>query len=338
MTSLATIYRPYFPVGAAVEPETLTTQGSLLVSQVNSVVAENAMKWECIHPSSGSGPAAYDFRRADTIVEFASRHGWSVRGHNLVWHQQCPSWVFQEGAGSASRERVLGRMREHIAALLVHFRGSVYCWDVVNEALSERAGSWRVDSPWFRAAGAEVDGTGVPEYVLRAFQYARAADPSVQLFYNDYRIESGDKLRGALELVRALRSKGLIDGVGIQGHWTIFEPDPEDVRHAIVSFASLGVKVQITELDLSVFRSGDSASLPALPSELERRQAKQYGALFKVFREEAQAGRLSGVTFWGIADDHTWLDDYPVKGRKDWPLLFDTAQRPKSAYGTVTQW
>ena len=203
--SLATMYQAYFPIGAAVEPESLVTQGSLLAAQVNSLVAENAMKWERIHPLKGTDASSYNFTGADAIVAFAQEHGMQVRGHNLVWHQQVPDWVFKGESGPATKAEVLSRMRSHIDALLAHFRGTIYCWDVVNEALADGAGTWR-DSLWYRTAGSDEDG-------------------------------------------------------------------------------------------------------------------------------EAQAHHLTGVTFWGIADDHTWLDYFPVKGRKDWPLLFDTHHRPKAPSG-----
>lgn len=336
--SLASVYKSYFPVGAAVEPSTLVSQGDLLATQVDSLVAENAMKWERIHPIRGDVSSSYDFTGADQIVAFAREHGMKVRGHTLVWHDQVPGWVFQGQVGQATRDEVLSRMREHISTLLAHFHGEVYCWDVVNEALSDGPGIWRTDSPWFTSAGALEHGTGVPEFLQKAFQYARSADPAVKLFYNDFGIEAGEKLDKALALVKALKDMGLVDGVGIQGHWSVFGPDADTVRHAIDSFASLGVEVQITELDISVHRWRDSSSLTELTPGLAAAQADLYGSYFKVFRDEAQAHRLTGVTLWGIADDHTWLDDFPVKGRKDWPLLFDIHHQPKNAFWTVARW
>ena len=346
MPSLAALYRAYFPIGAAVEPQTLVTQRDLLTAQVNSLVAENQMKWERIHPRSGNSASSYNFYGADAIVAFAKEHGMRLRGHVLVWHQQCPRWVFRGAKGTATREEVLERMRDHITTLLGRFKGAVSAWDVVNEAVSD-SGTWRVDSPWFQAAGDDEDGDGIPDYIVKAFEFARSADPTAKLFYNDYNIETGEKLEKAFILVKALKEKGLIDGVGIQGHWSIYSPDAETVRRAIERFASLGLDVEITELDLSVYRWGDSSSLAELPPDLQRKQAARYGALFKVFREESGEGdasagsgkgKLTGVTFWGIADDHTWLDTFPVPGRKDWPLLFDTAHQPKEAFRAVAQW
>jgi endo-1,4-beta-xylanase len=336
--SIALLYELFFRIGAAVEPASLAAQGDLLVAQVNGLVCENAMKWERIHPDPGDGQASYRFADADTIVAFAAKHAMRLRGHTLVWHRQVPDWVFREpGGGAASEELVLERMRNHIRTLLVRYRGAVCCWDVVNEALADDGG-WRTDSGWYRTAGSDNDGDGIPDYIVHAFAYAREADPSVKLFYNDYGIESGDRRESAYRLAKALAARGLIDGVGIQGHWSIYAPDEKTVEAAIERFSSLGLAVEITELDLSVYRWGDVGSLPGLPPELGRLQAARYGALFRVFREQAVAGRLQGVTFWGIADDHTWLDTFPVKGRKDWPLLFDERHQPKPAFWSVAQW
>jgi endo-1,4-beta-xylanase len=339
--SLAGLYESYFPIGAAVSVQTLHTQEKLLSAQVNSLTAENAMKWSLIHPRPGNDPDAYAFSRADEIVAFAGKRGMTVRGHTLVWHQQVPDWVFagSDGRpGTATKAEVLARLSDHIVTLLDHFQGRVYCWDVVNEALSDGFTTWRTDSPWHQIAGSDEDGDGLPDYIVKAFELARAADPSVKLFYNDYNIESGIKLEKAFELAKALKAKGLIDGIGIQGHWSLYNPEAEDVRQAIDRFCSLGLEVQITELDMSAFRWGDGSSLEQFPSELAERQAVRYGELFRVFRELASSAKFSGVTFWGMADDYTWLDNFPVKGRKDWPLLFDTNHMPKKAFWAVARW
>jgi endo-1,4-beta-xylanase len=337
--SLAGAYEPYFLIGSAVDPDFLQSLGGLLARQVNSLTAENDMKWERLHPLPGNDPEAYAFSRADEIVHFAAERGMKVRGHTLVWHRQVPDWVFRGPGGlPAAQAQVLERLREHIGTVLTHFQGRVYCWDVVNEALSDGAGKWRQDSLWQKTAGRDEDADGLPDYLVRAFEYARAADPRALLFYNDYGIEAGAKHEKAVSLVRSLKARGLIDGVGIQGHWSIHDPDPEQVGQAIRRFASLGLEVHITELDLSVFRWGDCSSLAELPAELAEQQAHAYGELFAVLREQAGPGGLTSVSFWGLADDHTWLDDFPVRGRKDWPLPFDTEHRPKKAFWAVIQW
>jgi endo-1,4-beta-xylanase len=337
--SLAQAYRSFFPIGAAVEPAVILSHAELLVGQVNGLVAENAMKWERIHPFAGDDSASYSYADADAISDFAAAHEMKLRGHTLVWHNQTPKWVFENTDGSPiAKEELHARVEGHIRNLLAHFRGKIYCWDVVNEALSDGPEIWRTNSPWHRIAGSDDDGDGIPGYIVKAFRAARTADPAVKLFYNDYNIDAGSKLEKAAMLAQKLKALGLIDGIGIQGHWSLYSPDEESVRLAIRRFSSLGLEVQITELDLSVFRRGDASSLQSLPPSLEELQAARYGALFRVFREEAAAGNLSGVTFWGIADDHTWLDDFPVKSRKDWPLPFDSSQKPKKAFKAITNW
>lgn len=340
--SLAVLYKPYFPIGAAVSPDILDLEGSFIASQFDSLVAENDMKWSVIHPLAGNKPADYNFGPADQIVAFAQKHGMLVRGHNLVWYQQVPNWVFEGPDGkalSATREELLSRLKGHIDTLLDHFRGKVYCWDVVNEGLSDGDHLWRENSPWYKIDGKARPGDdGVPDYIVKAYEYARQADPNVKLFYNDYNIESGSKLEKALHLAKVLKSKGLLDGIGIEGHWQIQSVDPQAVRHAIDAFAALGLQVQITELDLSVYQWGDDSSLPSLPPDREALQAKMYGELFKVFREEGEAHKLTGVTFWGVADNHTWLDNFPVGGRTDWPLLFNAHLQPKPAFWAVAKW
>ncbi len=340
--SLAALYKPYFPIGAAVGDQLLDQEGPFIASQFDSLVAANDMKWAIIHPVPGNKPADYNFAQADAIVAFAQKHGMLVRGHNFVWHQQVPDWVFEGADGrplSATKAEVLARLKEHITTLIDHFRGKVYCWDVVNEALSDGDHVWREDSPWYKTAGTSSKGDdGVPDYIIKAYEYARQADPNVKLFYNDYNIESGPKFEHALQLARILKAKGLLDGIGIQGHWQIQSVDPEAVRHAIDSFAALGLQVQITELDLSVYRWGDDSSLSSLPADREALQTKDYGELFKVFREEGAAGKLTGVTFWGVTDADTWLNNFPVGGRTDWPLLFDAKLRPKPAFWAVAKW
>ncbi|HUJ76890.1 MAG TPA: endo-1,4-beta-xylanase, partial [bacterium] len=310
MPSLAAVYKSLLPIGAAVDPYGFSINGDLLAAQVSSLVAENAMKWQSIHPRPGNDPSSYSFGGADAVVAFAQQHGMLVRGHTLVWHNQVPDWVFRGANGTATRAELLDRLQGHITTVLAHFKGSVYAWDVVNEAVSDGAGMWR-DTPWYQIDGADQNGDGIPEYIEKAYQWARAADPAAELFYNDYNIESGPKLEKAFTLVKALKARGLIDGVGIQGHWSIYSASPATVRAAIDRFASLGVKVQITELDLSLYQWGDTSSLDAPPADRLKAQADAYAGLFQVFRDEATAGKLTGVTFWGISDDHTWLDSFP---------------------------
>ena len=348
LPSLADAYCRYFPIGAAVDAESLSELGDLLTAQVSSVVPVHDMSWERIHPRPGSEPLSYDFSRADCVAAFASRRGMKLRGHTLVWHRQTPEWVFESPGVPATRPQVIRRMEDHISTVLAHFRDTVYCWDVVNQALSDGAGAWRTDSPWQRIAGADQDGDGVPDYITRAFAAARAGDPRARLFYSDDAIEDGSRRELVTAMVRALKVQGLIDGVGIQGHWSVTAPDPETVRQGIRHFASLGVEVQVTEMELSVYRRAVTPAMRGPTPRLLERQAARYAALFRVFREEARAGRLTGVTFAGISDgtarcDGTHAQDPtpdPARdqGRPDWPLLFDEHRRPKKAFWSIVKW
>ncbi len=337
--SLAAAYDQLFALGAAVEAQNLETSRELLQRHFHSLTAESEMKWGNIHPIPGDSEDSYRFTAADRIVDFALALGKKVRGHTLVWHQQAPSWIFESDDPKAerpSKPEIYARIEEHITTLLSRYRGKVYAWDVVNEALADSGGVWR-QSPWHLLAGDDDDGDGVPDYITVAFRAARRADPDARLFYNDYGIEAGIKLEHALALVEKLKQQGLIDGVGIQGHWSVFDPATDVVRAAIERFAALGLEVQITELDLSLFRYGDTARDTGSREDLRARQAERYASLFRMFREQARLGHLTGVTFWGVADNHTWLDFFPVPGRKDEPLLFDVDQRPKPAFFAVLE-
>ena len=291
------------------------------------------MKMGPIHPEEGR----YNWKDADAIVDFATAHGLRIRGHNLCWHEQTPSWLFKDAQGNdVSKEVLLQRLKDHITTVVSRYKGRIYAWDVVNEAVADNGGPDNTqilrNSPWYRICG--------DEFIAKAFEYAHAADPQAQLFYNDYNTERPEKRQRIYRLLKQLVDAGVpIAGVGIQGHWSIFEPSPDDLRATIDLFSGLGLKVQITELDISVYpwekerralRPGES---DAYTPQLQQQQADQYKKVFSVFRE--YKGRITGLTFWNISDKHTWLDDYPVRGRKNYPLLFDTAGQPKKAYREV---
>jgi endo-1,4-beta-xylanase len=203
---------------------------------------------------------------------------------------------------------------------------------VVNEAVDDDSARLLRRSAWYRICG--------DEFIIKAFEWAHEADPDAQLFYNDYNTERPEKRERVYRLLKQLvDAKVPITGVGLQGHWSIYEPSEKELTDAIHRFSSLGLKVQITELDMSVYpweknkrgrRPGES---DAYSPEQEARQAAQYAMVFSVFRKSS----ITGVTFWNVTDRHTWLDSYPVPGRKNYPLLFDTAGRPKKAYWKIVQ-
>nr|AAL06078.1 beta-1,4-xylanase [uncultured bacterium] len=323
--SLWQVYKDYFPIGAAVSPETIEFYDELLKKHFNSLTPENQMKWEIIHPT----PSTYRFEPADKIVEFAMENKMRVRGHTLVWHQQVPAWVFRDDNGNpVSKEVLLQRLKEHIMKVVGYYKGKVAVWDVVNEAISDNPSEFLRDAPWYKIGGEEV--------IEKAFIWAHEADPNALLFYNDYNLEEPIKRDKAYQLVKKLKEKGIpIHGVGIQGHWLLQWPTPEMLEESIKKFASLGVKVEITELDVSIYRDRyENANFSKNPPQdrLEI-QAQVYKRIFEVLRRNKNY--VSGVTFWGVTDGVTWLDFWPVRGRKDYPLIFDANQNPKKAFWEI---
>lgn len=321
--SLGQVYKEYFPIGAAVNSRTLLTHRDLIKKHFGSVTAENEMKFDHIQPFEG----VYTFDRADEIVDFARENDLMVRGHTLVWHNQAPAWVFKGDNGEpVSRAVLLHRMKEHIHAVVGRYKGAVYAWDVVNEAVSDREGFLRADSPWYKILG--------EDYIAKAFEYAHEADPEAKLFYNDYNAVNPDKRDKIYKLLKSLLDRGVpVHGIGIQAHWDIYGPSLADIEAAIKKYASLGLEVQITELDVSLFAWGDKSSFTEPPQEFLEKQARRYRELFELFRKHSDV--ITGVTFWGIADDSTWKDDFPVKGRNDWPLLFDDNHQPKKCFWEI---
>ncbi|WP_199613875.1 endo-1,4-beta-xylanase [Paenibacillus alkalitolerans] len=317
-------FKQHFLIGAAVNPMTLDTQRELLTHHFNSVTAENEMKFERLHPSEDQ----YTFDDANRLVEFAKANGMGVRGHTLVWHNQTPQWVFEDRNGSAvDRETLLARMKSHIETVVTRYKGSIYAWDVVNEAVSDKSGELLRTSKWLDIAG--------EDFIAKAFEYAHAADPGAQLFYNDYNESVPEKREKIYTLVKSLKEKGVpIHGIGLQAHWNLEHPTIDDIREAIERYASLGMKLHITELDVSVFRHDDRRTDLAAPNdEMLERQAERYKQFFQLFKEYSD--HIKSVTFWGAADDYTWLDNFPVNGRKNWPFLFDTEHKPKQSYWDV---
>ena len=323
-------YKDYFPVGVAVAPRSLKgADTGLIVEQFNSLTPENAMKMGPIHPEQNR----FVWQGPDEIVDFALQHGMKVRGHTLCWHNQTPKWFFTDSSGSqVNREVLLTRLKEHINAVVGRYKGKIYAWDVVNEAVPDTGNDIYRRSKFYEIIG--------EDYIEKAFEYAHAADPSAKLFYNDYNTESSAKREKIFQLMKKLKSKNVpVHGVGLQGHWSIYEPTAADLEKSITQFASLGLAVQITELDVSVYpkeherRERKSTDSSQLSAEMESKQAAQYKMIFDVFRK--YKGVVTGVTFWNVSDKSSWLDNFPVPNRKDYPLLFDQNNRPKKAFQSV---
>ncbi|WP_270168874.1 endo-1,4-beta-xylanase [Paenibacillus sp. SYP-B4298] len=322
--ALKELFQEDFHIGAAVNPSSMKKQEQLLSYHFNSITAENEMKFVSLQPEEGK----YTFEAADTLISFARKHGMAVRGHTLVWHNQTTGWVFEDSQGQpVSREVLLERMRSHIHTVVGRYKDSIYAWDVVNEAVADEGDQQLRPSRWLDIAG--------PEFIAKAFEYAHEADPNALLFYNDYNESDPLKRERIFQLVESLLKQGTpIHGIGLQAHWNLFAPSLEDIRAAIERYASLGLKLHLTELDMSVFEFHDRRTdlLRPDPSLLER-QAERYESIFRLLKEYRDY--IGSVTFWGAADDDTWLDYFPVQGRKNWPLLFDEQHRPKPAYERV---
>ena len=324
-------YKNFFPIGVAVTPRQLTDSGqrALILKHFNSLTAENAMKMGPIHPEENR----YDWTGADAIVNFAVANGLKVRGHNLCWHTQAPRWMFTDSSGKqVTKEVLLARLKAHIQTVVGRYKGKIYAWDVVNEAISDNPKEFLRNSLWYKICG--------EDFIAKAFEYAHEADPKAVLFYNDYNTEYPEKRQRIFNLLKKLRDAGVpVHAVGLQGHWSIKDPSQSMIKQAIDQYASLGIKVQVTELDVSVYTDGNiaeqagSAGATGFTKELQQQQDEQYGKFFQTFRENK--GVLTGITFWNLSDRYTWLDNFPVRGRKNYPLLFDKDLQPKSAYWNV---
>jgi endo-1,4-beta-xylanase len=341
-SSLKEAFKKDFLVGAAIgtdqalgkEPRAL----ELVAEQFNTITPENLLKWQEVHPQ----PQHYDFTAADKFVEFGRKHHMFIVGHNLVWHNQTPPWVFEGETGAAlTREALIARMREHIQSVVGRYRDQINGWDVVNEALADD-GSMR-KTKWQQTIG--------DEYLEDAFRFAHEADPKAELYYNDYNEWHPEKRRAIKALVQKLkREKIRIDGIGLQGHWGLDYPSTKEIDAMLSDYATLGVKLMITELDITVLPDPASARgaettrnvsarkelnpyPDGLPTSMQQRLAERYTEIFRIFVKHTD--HLVRVTFWGVHDGQSWRNNWPVRGRTDYPLLFDRQLHPKPAYNAV---
>ena len=343
-TSLKEAYKGDFRVGAAMNEAQITGQDArgvaLVTAQFNSISPENCLKWERVHPL----PGQYDFKLADRYVAFGEKNHMFVIGHCLVWHSQVPDWVFHDDKGNLlDRKALLARLKHHIYTVVGRYKGRIHSWDVVNEPIDED-GSMR-QSLWYKIIG--------EDYIAKAFRYAHEADPQAQLVYNDYSIENEAKRKGADALIAKLKAERVpITTVGLQGHYNLTWPSLDLLDATISGFAKLGVKVAMTELDMDVLppatrqQTADvtlkieqnpalNPYVNGLPDSVQQQLAKRYADLFAVFLKHRDV--VNRVTFWGVTDGDNWKNDWPVKGRTSYPLLFDRAGQPKPAYDAVIQ-
>jgi endo-1,4-beta-xylanase len=337
--SLSQKYADYFPIGSAVAGWHLDNMSQVLEQDFNHLTCENAMKMQDIHPAEGT----FDWTEADRIADFARQNGMKLTGHTLLWHRQTPAWMF-EGVTAfdpVSLETLKARLKAHIEALVDRYADVVDNWDVVNEAISDDAAKQYRDgteqSQWYELFGSE-------EYIYWAYKLTKdaleakqAGSSAGKLYYNEYVVtQKADKI---LELLAWLKTKGIqVDGVGFQSHENMTWPSVTDLQTAIDKFISAGYKVKISELDVTVYAdysTGQFVPAPAveLTAELEAKQAQRFSDLFALYRKNKE--HISSVSFWGLSDDQTWLDNEPVPGRNDFPLLYNDQHAPKAARAAI---
>ena len=291
------------------------------------------MKCEVIHPEWN----VYHFDLADQFVAYGRKHHMFIVGHTLIWHSQLSPFV----KNIQSRDSLLQFMTNHINTVAGRYDGKINSWDVVNEALNED-GTLR-NSIFLEKLG--------EDYIRIAFELAARAAPGAELYYNDYNIEQPLKRAGVIAMVKKLKASGTrIDGIGIQGHWSIKGPSLVDIENSILEYSALGLKVSFTELDLTclpnpwdltgadVNQNYENSPFMnpyphGLPDSLQIKLANCYEGLFKLFIKHKD--KIERVTFWGVNDGQSWLNNWPIKGRTNYPLLFDRNYKPKPAFEKV---
>lgn len=309
---------------------------AIVVRQFNTISPENVLKWEAVHPAADR----YNFEPADRYVEFGRSHGMFVIGHVLLWHQQTPAWVFAGESGAPlGREALLARLKDHIQTVVGRYRGKIGGWDVVNEALDED-GTLR-KTPWLAAIG--------EDYVAKAFEFAHEADPDAELYYNDFNLWKPAKRDAAIRLVRDLKARGLrVDGIGEQGHWGIEEPPLQAIDETLAAIEAAGVQPLITELDMDVLprdpdmwgadlskkmklKAATNIFPDGLPDAMQQKLARRYADVFALFLKHG----VRRATFWGLTDGTSWLNNFPIPGRVNYPLLWGRDGKEKPAFDAV---
>ncbi|WP_224753596.1 endo-1,4-beta-xylanase [Paenibacillus terricola] len=334
--SLKDVFKDYFPIGAAIEPnETTGLHADLLKKQVNWLVAENAMKPDAIEPSEGN----FNWTNADKLVAFAKENGMQLRFHTLVWHNQVGAWFFKDADGNpmadetdpkkreANKKLLLKRLDNHVRTIVSRYKNDIKSWDVVNEVIEPGDPDGMRASDWYKITGTD--------FIETAFRAARAAGgPDIKLYINDYGTDDVTKRDRLYDLVKSMLDKGVpIDGVGHQTHISIAGPPVSAIIDSMKKFAELGLDNIVTELDMSLYAWNDRSDYgDDIPANILKNQADKYRELFDAFK--ANKDIISGVMFWGITDAHTWLDTFPVT-RKDAPLLFDRQLHAKQAFWAI---
>ncbi|MFO7671589.1 MAG: endo-1,4-beta-xylanase [Bacteroidales bacterium] len=309
-----------------------TASLDIIHKHFNSVVAENCMKSGPIQPKEGE----FDFELADRFIEFAEQNNLYTVGHCLIWHSQAPRWFFVDDQGNeVSKELLTERMKTHIYTVVGRYKGKVDCWDVVNEAI-EDDGSWR-NNKFYQIMG--------EDYVELAFKFAREADPGAELLYNDYSMFHEGKREAVVRIVNDLKSKGIrVDGIGMQAHYGMDYPSLDEFEKSILAFAGTGAEVHITEMDISAlplpvrnmgaeistsfeYQQKMNPYVNGLTDSARVAQQDRYLDFFELFLKHEE--KIKRVTMWGVTDNHSWKNNFPIRGRTDYPLLFDREYQAK---------
>ncbi|AOZ94666.1 thermostable celloxylanase [Paenibacillus crassostreae] len=334
--SLYEAYSGYFPIGAAIEPfQTSGLKANLLKKHVNWLVAENAMKPVSLQPTEG----IFNWTQADQLVEFAKANNIEVRFHTLVWHSQVGDWFFKDNEGKpmvdetdeakreVNKKLLLERLDTHVRTIVSRYKGDIKSWDVVNEVIEPADPGGMRASEWYKVTGTE--------FIETSFRVAReAGGPDIKLYINDYGTDDVAKRDRLYELVKEMLDKGVpIDGVGHQTHINMNWPPVSSIIESMEMFAGLGLDNLVTELDMSLYVWNDHNDYgEEIPEQILQKQADRYRELFEAFK--AHKDIISGVVFWGIADDHTWLSTFPIT-RTEAPFLFDKQLHAKPAFWAV---
>ena len=319
--SLKDVFANDFLMGVSLSGRNVrnAAEQDLIRKEFNSVTCENAMKPASLHPS----PNVWRWEEADRIANFCRENGIKMRGHCLVWHNQFSDWMLYDESGNfVDKEVFYARLKDHIQTVMSRYKDVIYAWDVVNEAMSDGGTNPYRESKLYQLCG--------DEFIAKAFQFAREADPKAVLFYNDYNECDRRKSRNIYNMVLKMRSNGVpIDGIGMQGHYNIFKPTVEELDAALALYSPLVEHIHITELDVRVNREMGgqlqfSQEGAALSDSVQALHTQQYERLFKTFQKYRD--KIDCVTFWNLHDGCSWL------GERNHPLLFDKALQPKPAY------
>lgn len=319
--SLKDVFAKDFLMGVSLSGRNVrnAAEQDLIRKEFNSVTCENAMKPASLHPS----PNVWRWEEADRIANFCRENGIKMRGHCLVWHNQFSDWMLYDESGNfVDKEVFYARLKDHIQTVMNRYKDVIYAWDVVNEAMSDGGTNPYRESKLYQLCG--------DEFIAKAFQFAREADPKAVLFYNDYNECDRRKSRNIYNMVLKMRSNGVpIDGIGMQGHYNIFKPTVEELDAALALYSPLVEHIHITELDVRVNREMGgqlqfSQEGAALSDSVQALHTQQYEHLFKTFQKYRD--KIDCVTFWNLHDGCSWL------GERNHPLLFDKALQPKPAY------